>query len=139
MRIRASAYVSRQPARRHAWPSCSSGSISLQRRVYVGHADHACSTTQVRPRPERERKFFGRVMVGSGTASSISLANLEPGWYRDKMEPFLRDADAWFFAWRPQGYPREIGYVWLTSDPMPKNTGNNGTMSVELAFAGITS
>jgi hypothetical protein len=42
-----------------------------------------------------------------------------------------------FFAWRPDAYPYEVGYCWLTNDPQPSNALPNGMMSVSLEMAGV--
>jgi hypothetical protein len=60
---------------------------------------------------------------------------------RSYFSPFAVQARSrpFFFAWRPQSYPLEVGFVWLTSMPIPVNDKSNGFMKVNLALRGIVS
>ena len=42
-------------------------------------------------------------------------------WYRDNIDPMLtaQPRRPFFFAWDPQNFPREVGYAWLTNNPVP--------------------
>jgi hypothetical protein len=57
--------------------------------------------------------FLGRIVTGEQVASPARFSLLSPAWYRANMEPFLLAAQErpFFFAWRPQSYPREAGYA----------------------------
>lgn len=114
--------------------------LQLQRRIYVGHVPmpYGRQRTVVVGRSE-SGNFMGRVVTGGQVSTSVSLQNLTPSWYRTYMDPFVRNCETlpFFFAWRPSTYPREVGYAWLTNDPMPKNQRQNGMMQVDLQMSGI--
>lgn len=114
--------------------------LSIERRVYVGHTPitYGRSTVITNARSEAG-DFLGRIVQSQRTESALKLQNLSPSWYRSNMEPFLRaSVDApFFFAWRPDTFPREVGYCWLTNDPTPTNQRPNGMMQIELQLAGV--
>lgn len=116
--------------------------LILQRRVAVGHTPITLSAARKSSTGMSESgNFMGRILSGGKAETTVPLANLDAGWYREHMKPFIDQAEEapFFFAWRPQGYPREIGYVWLTATPKPKTQRTNGMMSIELPIAGIIS
>lgn len=114
--------------------------LSLQRRIYVGHTpiNYGIRNTVVVGRAEAGH-YLGRVITGQHTETSVDLKNLTPSWYRTYLQPFVVAAQEapFFFAWRPSSYPLEVGYAWLTSDPIPKNQLPNGMMQVQLDMSGI--
>lgn len=116
--------------------------LPLQRNIYVGHSPINLNRQRnVITGLSENANFLGRVTTGRTASTSISLQNLTPGWYRSRMDPFVEAAETrpFFFAWRPQGYPREVGFAWLTGDPSPKNMRANGMMQVDLSLRGIIS
>lgn len=117
--------------------------MKLQRNLYVGHTPiNLNAQPNVITGMSEEANFLGRVTTGRSASGGISLQNLTPGWYRTYMVPFLRAAETkpFFFAWRPQGYPREVGFTWISGAmPTPKNQRGNGMMQVDMNLRGIIS
>lgn len=116
--------------------------LTLQRRLYVGHSPITMGRSRdVRNGMSEGGNFTGRIVVGGQTSTGISLQNLTASWYRSYMDPFIKAAETtpFFFAWRPNTYPKEVGYAWLTSNPIPKNQRSNGMMQVDLSMTGIIS
>lgn len=114
--------------------------LVLQRRIHAGHTPmpYARETKVVNGRSE-SGEFLGRIVTSQMTKTSVSQKNITPDWYRANMEPFLQQAqeNPFFFAWRPGDYPLEVGYAWLTNDPMPANALANGMVTFELEVGGI--
>ena len=114
--------------------------LVVPRRVYVGHTpiNYGRSTNVVVGRSE-SGNFLGRVVVGSRRETSVTFSDLSPSWYRASFEPFVAASveDPFFFAWRPNEYPDEVGFVWLTSDVQPTNQRRNGMMQVSLQMGGV--
>jgi len=114
--------------------------LIMQRRVYVGHTpiDMGRRTRVYNGRSEAGH-FLGRVILQESVETSIAFQNLTASWYRTNMEPFLASAmqRPFFVAWRPQSYPREVGYAWLTGDARPSNQRPNGMMQVSLSMEGV--
>jgi hypothetical protein len=114
--------------------------LVLQRRIYVGHTpvNYGRSANIVNARSEAG-DFLGRIVLSETTATGVSLKNITPSWFRSYLNPFILDSvrRPFFFAWRPSGYPREVGYVWMTNDPQPLNELTNGMMSIDLQMSGI--
>lgn len=114
--------------------------LVVERKVYVGHTPlpHARKFTIANNRSE-SGNFLGRIVLGETRESTIPLSLISPDWYRENMDPFLAVADEtpFFFAWRPQTYPREIGYGWLIDDPMPVPTGPSNLIAFDLKVSGV--
>jgi hypothetical protein len=114
--------------------------LMLQRRIYVGHQPiKFARKLNIANHRSVSGAFLGRIVLGQKNATSISLINLTPTWFRESMWPFLLAAQEipFFFAWRPTTYPLECGYCWLTNDPTPNNTLANGMMAVSLDLEGV--
>lgn len=114
--------------------------LVLQRRIYVGHTPlpFGRKTTISSGRSE-SGQFLGRVMRREFLETSVDLQNLTPMWYREYLDPFFQAArtDAFFWSWRPQQYPDESGYAWLTSDPKVSNQRPNGMMQASFSMQGL--
>lgn len=116
--------------------------LVMQRRVYVGHSPMQLNhDTKVLTGMSENGNFLGRVILSETIAASVSLSNVTPAFVRNSLKPFMLDAkvNPFFFAWRPQSYPLEVGYAWLTSDPRFSNTGSNGLMSADFEMKAIES
>lgn len=83
-------------------------------------------------------KFLGRIVLGESRQTSFSIQHMKSAWYRAKFDPFIAQAQEkpFFFAWRPQEFPGDVGYCWLTSDPQPQVSFETGRISVELQMGG---
>lgn len=115
--------------------------LIVQRRLYVGHTPIPLGRT-LRVANGRSEKghFLGRVVLNEKLMSAASFKNLTPSWYRDKFDPFVVAAQTapFFFSWRPQDYPLETGFAWLSEDPQPTNQLANGMMQVDLQMTGVS-
>ena len=115
--------------------------LVLQRRLYVGHAPINYSVeTRVANGMSESGDFLGRIVLGEATSTQLQLVNLSPDWLRTYLAPFLAFArsEPFFMAWRPEQYPLEVGYCWLTNDPKPVNQRSRGHMQVDLQMGGVT-
>lgn len=112
--------------------------LILQRRIYVGHTPiiYGRKTKKVNGRSE-SGQYLGSIITTESLATALSMQNITPGWYRENLDPFLANKEPFFFAWRPEEYPREVGYAWLTADANPSNQRGNGMMQVQLSMSGI--
>lgn len=117
--------------------------LVAQRRIYVGHTPiNYGREIQVSTGRSENGEFLGRVVRRRLFRSSFELSNLKPAWYRDNFEPFVDEANEgkpFLFAWRPNSYPDEIGFVWAMSDIRPSNQRANGMMQVSVDIQGILS
>ncbi len=114
--------------------------LELQRNIYVGHTPITLGRHTVTAQQRSESgNYLGRVIVDERTQTSVNLRNLTPAWYRTFFDPFVTAArdNPFFFAWRPSSYPNEVGFAWLTDDPIPVNEQPNGMMQVEFRMNGI--
>lgn len=114
--------------------------LVMQRNVYVGHTPITLGRRRdtVNRRSE-SGNFMGRIVRSEWTQTDVAFANLTPAWYRANFDPFVEESaeTPFFWAWRPGDYPDEVGYAWLTDDPVPENSLPNGMMSVRLQMRGI--
>lgn len=114
--------------------------LVLQRRIYVGHTPITMGrVARITNARSESGAFLGRVVLSEMRQSSVNLQNLQPDWYRTYMDPFIAASKEtpFFFAWRPESYPFEVGYAWMTNEPMPSNQRPNGMMQVQLQMSGI--
>lgn len=83
--------------------------------------------------------FLGRVVLGEHRATSFALQRVRASWFRSEMDPFLIDAKErpFFFAWKPQEHPHDVGFCWLTGDPQVVREFDTGTMAVSLDMNGV--
>lgn len=114
--------------------------LIMERRIYVGHTPlpHGRRASVANNRSE-SGNFLGRIVLGAWRESVVPLSLISPDWYRANLDTFLRSGrdDPFFFAWRPETYPRETGYAWLLDDPMPAPAGPSNLISLDLKLAGI--
>lgn len=115
--------------------------LTLERKIYVGHtpAPLARQTNVVNAHSENGN-FLGRIVLSEMTASQVVLNNLTPAWVRASLDPFLEGAkeEPFFFAWRPQDYPDETSFAWMTDNPQPTNAQPNGMMSCSFQFTAVS-
>lgn len=83
--------------------------------------------------------FLGRIVLSESRSTQIAFERLDADWFRTYMQPFIADSkeDTFWFAWRPQSFPRDVGYCWMTNDPQPSIHFGTDTMSVTLNLAGV--
>ena len=83
--------------------------------------------------------YLGRIITQEYTQTRVPLHWIAPAFYREYMQPFVLAARTapFFFAWRPETYPREVGYGWLTADPVPVNESPHGLVGVTLDIEGV--
>lgn len=114
--------------------------LVLERKVYVGHTPipHARKANIVNGRSETG-EFLGRIVLGEWSETTVPLSLISPEWFRANMAAFLKVAKEtpFFFAWRPDTYPREVGFAWLTDDPIPTPVGPSNRIAFELKLGGI--
>lgn len=114
--------------------------LVLQRRIYVGHTPIPYGR-QARVTNARSESgaFLGRIVLSQQRNSQVNLQNLQPNWYRTYLDPFVEASreQPFFFAWRPLDYPFEVGYAWMTNEPVPTNQRSNGMMQIQFQMSGI--
>lgn len=114
--------------------------LVMERGIWVGHTalKYARRTEVVNGRAE-SGDFVGRVVIGEYRESLAKFMLLSPSFYREKMDPFLAQAqeNPFFFAWRPQSYPRESGFAVLINDPAPLPTDPSHLLEIEFAMRGV--
>jgi hypothetical protein len=114
--------------------------LVLQRRIYVGHTPITMGrVARITNARSETGNFLGRIVLSEARQTRVTMRNLLPDWYREYLDPFIEDSKEipFFFAWRPLDYPNEVGYAWMTNEPVPTNQLPNGMMQVELQMTGI--
>lgn len=68
----------------------------------------------------------GQILMQSvrkhGLESEAQFSHLTQAWYRSYFDPFVKHARLglpYFFAWNPQDFPLEVGYMWTEQDISP--------------------
>jgi hypothetical protein len=108
------------------------------------HADHVPinlgRTTRVMNGKSETGNFLGRVVLSESRSTSFAVKHLTQTWYRQKFDPFVVAAQEipFFFAWRPQAHPGDVGFVTLTNDVQPSRSFDTGRFSVTLNLNGVS-
>ena len=114
--------------------------LAMQREIYGGHAPINLSrATQVRRTVSEGGEWLGATTRPSRLVGEAQWRHLSPSWYRANFQPFaesIPQANPFFFAWRPQGYPDGTAYAWATEDIRPSNMGVRDFMQVQLSMEG---
>lgn len=115
--------------------------LVLERRIYVGHTPlpHA-RRRNVQNGYSETGNFLGRIVLGEWRESTIPLSLLSPAWYRDHGgDEFMAVAGEapFFFAWRPESYPFEVGFCWTIEDGMPTPASPSNMIAFDLKVRGI--
>lgn len=84
-------------------------------------------------------EYLGRVVSGGSMRSSVNIIKLSAAWYRSTLDPFFAvSADGPFFwAWSPDRYPDEVGYVWLINQPVPIPSDMAGYIDIQMQMEGL--
>lgn len=116
--------------------------LEMLRPCYAGLTPISLSRdTVIRPNRSEGGQWLGRSVIRSGSSMSCSYNNLDNAWTRTTFKEFIEDAVLYpfFFAWRPDNYPEDVGYVWVAEDIKPSNTGVRDLMQVSLNMSGLSS
>lgn len=108
--------------------------------VYVGHTPiNLGRDVEATSGFSENGNFLGRIILRESRSTSFDFQNLPPAWYRTYFDPFVVASKTipFFFAWRPQSYPYECGFGWVTSIPKPTNQRANGMMQVAVSLKGV--
>lgn len=83
--------------------------------------------------------YLGRVIIGGTLRTTAEFKLLSAAWMRSTLDPFIEASGElpFFFAWSPERYPLEVGFVWLTSDVMPSAADLIGRVNLSLPLEGI--
>lgn len=115
--------------------------LRLERKLYADHTPISqARKLDVSNGRSESGEFTGRVVRGEWRETVAPFRLFTPAWYRENMPAFLEAAktEPFFFAWRPNTYPLEVGYCYLTDDPMPKPVHGDGNLiAFELKLGGI--
>lgn len=115
-------------------------SLTAQRRLYGDHSPLFYGRETQGPAPYSEGgAYLGRIITRTERMGTAKFKLLRPDWYRDNFEPFLESARAlpFFLAWRPQSYPGEVTFTWLTNNPKPVNAPPSHLIDVELKLSAL--
>jgi hypothetical protein len=115
--------------------------LECQRGIYGGHTPVTMGRkTRVIRNKTEGGQFAGISIITEGVQTSIELKHLTADWYRENFEPFVIAARGkpFFFAWRANDYPYEVGYVWTTGDIRPSNMGIRNLMQVSFDVEGYS-
>lgn len=114
--------------------------LAMPRMIYGGHSPiNLARDTVLKNALSRGGRFLGQNYRRNGVVGNASFKHLDPTWYRQYFDPFVKSARRFpfFFGWRPADYPSEVGYVWATDDIKPSNMGLKDFMEVSWAMRGI--
>lgn len=114
--------------------------LPMQRSIYAGHTPITLSRRTTYDNTLSENgQFLGRSIIRGGVETGASYQHLTADWYRANFDPFVKEARTkpFFFAWRPDAYPEEVGFVWTSGDISPQNTGPRDFMAVSFNMTGI--
>lgn len=114
--------------------------LDMTRPYYAGVTPISLSKDHtIRNNRSEGGQWLGRTVIRTGASMSASFKNLENEWVRTLFADFMADAVLYpfFFGWRPDNYPEDVGYVWVNEDIKPSNQGIRDWMTVSFNMAGI--
>lgn len=114
--------------------------LVLQRSLYVGHTPLTLGRAQnVTVGRSEGGQFLGLHLRSQTLESTVDLKNLTPAWYRQLFDPFAESmaSKPFFWAWRPESYPTEVGYAWSKNGAQMSNQSANGLVQVSFAIEGV--
>ena len=114
--------------------------LRLERNIYVGHTPINYSRDRVSINGVSESgQYLGEIVVRQTNSTTVSLQNLTANWYRTELDPFfaLKPRPPCFYAWRPEGYPMEVGYCWIEGKTNMSNQRSNGMVQCSFTMRGI--
>lgn len=114
--------------------------LAMERPIYGGHAPITLSRdTVLHQSLSKGGQFLGQGFRRNGVVGSAAFNHLTAGWYRENFDPFVKSARGlpFFWAWRAETFPREVAYLWATSDIRPSNIGQRDFMQVAFPVQGI--
>jgi hypothetical protein len=115
--------------------------LEMQRPCFAGlNPIDLTRNTTIRPNVSVGGQWLGRSVIRQGNVMSIAFQNLGFQWYKQNFDPFVELArtDPFFFAWRPDGYPASVGYVWVNSDISPTTSGKRDLVDVGFTMEGLS-
>lgn len=115
--------------------------LVLERTIQVGHTPITYGRdTNIVNQVSENGNFLGRIKVGETLETAFDMQIVTPGSYRSDIDPWVEAATTkpFFFAWRPETWPNEVGFCWMTNQPRPVNAFPNGGMSIDFQMRGVT-
>lgn len=87
----------------------------------------------------RGGQFLGQDYRRNGVSGSASFKKLTAAWVRANFDAFSKAARKYpyFFAWNPEQFPLEVGYVWTEDDIVPEYEGLIDLMDVTWKMKGV--
>jgi len=84
-------------------------------------------------------QFLGRIVIGEHRATKAEFKWFQDVWWRANFDPFLAAAQdiPFFWAWAPEEYPSECGYVWLTNNAEASVDTVTRRVHTELVMEGV--
>lgn len=118
--------------------------VALPRNVYVNHTPITYGRRPVsRFVTSDNGNFLGQHSEAVFLDSSVSMDNIRPDYFRDILYPYFQlpaETKPFFWAWRPQKYPDEVGYCWLPNGRInQRNTKPNGDVGISFDMQGYVS
>ena len=114
--------------------------LTLPRKIYQGFAPiNYGRIAKITNGRSEAGNFLGRIVLQEFVKDSVPLSLIDPAYFRNFIAEFLVDSkeNPFFFAWRPQSYPYEIGYCHMTNDPMPTNEAPHGLIAMQMEMTGV--
>lgn len=116
--------------------------LVMENPIWSGHAPIPYAfDTDVANGFSQSGKYLGRIVFGETRKTSAPFNLITPEWFRENMVDFLKASqeDAFYWVWRPDTYPDEVGYVVLTENIVPMNgdPSQNNLMTFELKMEGV--
>lgn len=113
--------------------------LRMPRRVYVGYTPFSLAKQSTVSNGFSESgQFLGRIKRREVYENPITFDNLTATFVHGLREFFAAAEEyPFFFAWRPDAYPDEVGFCWFTSDPRSQNAAPNGDMQISIDMRGI--
>lgn len=97
--------------------------LAMERGLALGFRPPTLSRqTTLKNAMSKGGQLLGSTVRKHGLQTEASFSHLTQSWYRAYFDPFVKSARQYpyFFAWNPQDFPLEVGYMWSDSDIAPQ-------------------
>ena len=113
--------------------------LRMYQPIYGGHSPMLLSAETEFQSPRSETgQFLALNKIRKGLQGNFSWKNLDPKWYRERFQPFVKAAESapFFINWRPDRY-NEVALCHIEDDVIPTNAGGGSSlMNVSMKVRG---
>lgn len=114
--------------------------FAFERPFYQGHRPLNLNRTTALVQHITEQGYdVARYVRRKGASTDITINNQTPAFMRSRVAPLIaqRRTKGFFFAWRPDSLPDDVGFCWTRENINPTNNGRRDLMDLSFRVEAI--